>query len=351
MKRRIVILAEKRLGPLTSKMANGVIRYLNKEVVAVIDSRHAGKTVQDVLKFGGDIPIYSSLEEAISHNPNTLLIGISQKGGKFPSEWYSLVITAIQNRLHIVSGLHDYLTDIAEFKVLAEKYHVRLTDLRKVKKSGIVARGIAKKFKSKIILTVGTHGNVGKMTATIEMVKQMQKSGKAADWIATGQIGMLIKGKGIAVDTVKGDFISGAVESAVANADGSFEYIFVEGQGSIQHLGYSSVALALMHGCLPDAMILCHRSDVGISDYGVDTENLTDIIQLYESMLSFIKPSKVIAIAVNTYHMSDEKASAYLEDVTQKTGLPATDPIRFGAEDISNQIVSYFKSYKKPKLK
>ncbi len=347
MKRRIVILAEKRLGPLTSKMANGVIRYLNNEVVAIIDSRNAGKTVQDVLNFGGDIPIYNSLEEAISHNPNTLLIGISQKGGKFPSEWYSMIITAIQNRLHIISGLHDCLNDIVEFKVLADKYKVRLTDLRQTKKTGVVARGLAKNFKSKIVLTVGTHGNIGKMTTTIEIVNHMQKIGKAADWVATGQIGMLIKGKGIAVDTIKGDFISGAVESAVASMDGSFEYVFVEGQGSIQHLGYSAVALALLHGCLPDAMVLCHRSDVGISDYGVDTENLVRMIELHESLVSFIKPSKVVAIAVNTYQMTHDRAVSYLEDIQKKTGLPATDPVRFGADLITENLLKYFKTYKK----
>ncbi len=351
MKRRIVILAEKRLGPLTSKMANGIIRYLNNEVVAIIDSRNAGKVVQNVLNFGGDIPIYSTLEEAISHNPNTLLIGISQKGGKFPAEWYSLIITAIQNRLHIISGLHDALNEIAEFKVLASKYKVKLTDLRQVKKSGGVARGLAKKFKSKIVLTVGTHGNIGKMTTTIELVKHMQKIGKSADWVATGQIGMLIKGKGIAVDTIKGDFISGAVESAVAGVDGSFEYVFVEGQGSIQHLGYSSVAMALLHGSLPDAMILCHRSDIGLSDYGVDTENLVRIIELHESMLSFIKPAKVVAISVNTYHMTDDRALAYIADVGQKTGLPTTDPIRFGAELINETLLNHFKTYKKQIVK
>jgi len=338
MKRRIVILAERRLGPLTSKMANGVIRYLKNEVVAVIDSRNAGKVVQDVLNFGGDIPIYSSLEEAISHNPNILLIGISQKGGKFPSEWYPMIISAIQNRLHIISGLHDYLNDIAEFKVLADKYNVRLTDLRQTKKTGIVARGLAKNFKSKIVLTVGTHGNVGKMTATIEIVKQMQKIGKAADWVATGQIGMLIKGKGLAVDTIKGDFISGAVETAV-------------GQGSIQHLGYSAVALALLHGCLPDAMVLCHRTGVGISDYGIDTDNLVRMIELHESLVSFIKPSKVVAIAVNTYNLSAEKALSYLDGIRQKTGLPATDPIRFGTDPLCDHLLKYFETYKKQLVK
>jgi len=350
MKRRIVILAEKRLGPLTSKMANGVIRYLQKEVVAVIDSRNVGKTVQNVLGFGGDIPIYSSLEEAISHNPNTLLIGISQKGGKFPSEWYSLIITAIQNRLHIISGLHEFLNDVAEFNVLAEKYNVRITDLRQTKKTGKVARGLAKKFQSKIILTVGTHGNIGKMTATIEMVKQMQKIGRSADWVPTGQIGMLIKGKGIAVDTIKGDFISGAIETAVANVDGNFEYLFVEGQGSLQHLGYSAVALGILHGCLPDAMILCHRSDVGISDYGVNTDDLQRMINIHENMLSFIKPAKVIGIAVNTYNLSDEKAKNQLKEISDKTGLPATDPIRYGTELLTEKLISYFEKHKKHTL-
>jgi len=347
MKRRIVILAEKRLGPLTSKMANGVIRYLSDEVVAVIDSRHVGRTVKDVLQFGRDIPIYASLDEAMIHNPNTLLIGISPPGGKFPTEWYSLIIAAIQNRLHVVSGLHDYLNDIAEFKVLAEKYNVKITDLRKTKKTGKIARGSAKNFQSKIVLTVGTHGNVGKMTTTIEMVKQFQRAGKSADWIATGQIGMLIKGKGIAVDTIKGDFISGAVETAVGAADGNFEYLFVEGQGSIQHLGYSAVSLGILHGCLPDALILCHRSDIGISDYGIDTNNLARAIQLHEDLISLIKPTKVVAISLNSYHLVEEKSHELCKEIELKTNLPTTDPIRFGAEPLMQAVVDYFKSYKK----
>ena len=347
MKRRIVILAEKRLGPTTSKMANGIIRYLGKEVVAVIDSRHAGKKVQDVLNFGGDIPVYSSLEEAISHKPNTLLIGISQKGGKFPSEWYSLIISAIQNRLHIISGLHDYLSDVAEFNVLAEKYNVRITDLRKVKKSGIVARGRGHNFQSRIVLTVGTHGNIGKMTTTIEMVNELQKAGKSADWLATGQIGILIKGRGIAADTIRGDFISGAIETAIANVDGSFEYLFIEGQGSIQHLGYSPVAIGLLHGSLPDAMILCHRSDIGISEYGVNTDDLQTSIRLHEEILSFVKPAKVIGISVNTYNLSEDKAKNLISGIEEKTGLPTTDPIRFGVRKLSDSLLKYFENYKK----
>ncbi len=308
MKRRIVILAERRFGPITSKMANGIIRYLDKDIVAVIDSTKAGKIVQDVLGYGGEIPIYATLDESFRYNPNTLLIGISPPGGQFPPEWYSIIIKAIQNKLHIVSGLHEFLSDVPEFKVLAEKYNIKLIDLRQYTYKGMIARGVARNFKSKIILTVGTHGNIGKMTATVEMVRQMQRSGKSADWLATGQIGIMIKGKGIPLDTVKGDFISGAVETAVAAMDGNFEFIFVEGQGSIQHLGYSPVALGLMHGSLPDAMILCHRTDIGISDYGVNTDDIEWSIRIHEQMLEFVKPAKVIGIALNTYNLSEDRA-------------------------------------------
>lgn len=347
MKRRIVILADKKFGPLTSKMANSAIRYLHDEIVSVLDTANAGKNVESVIGFGGDLPVYGTLEESFRHNPNTLLIGISPPGGKFPSEWYPLVISAIQNKLHIISGLHEFLSDIAEFAVLAEKYRVKITDLRKNKRPNILARGIARKFRSKTILTVGTHGNIGKMTATIEIVKDMQDRGKSADWLATGQIGILIKGKGIPVDSIKGDFISGNVEAGIASLDGKYEYVFVEGQGSIQHLGYSAAALGLLHGTLPDAMILCHRTDIGVTKYGVNTDNLSDVIKLHEDMVSFVKPSKVIGISLNTYHLSDEKSTELIDQIEQRTGLSTTDPIKFGPRKLTNEIIKYFNKYKK----
>jgi len=347
MKRRIVILAEKKFGPLTSKMANSAIRYLNEEIVAVIDSSNAGKTVEEVIGFGGEIPVYGILDEAFRHNPNTLLIGISPPGGKFPSAWYPLIINAIQNKLHIISGLHEFLSDIAEFTILAEKYRVRILDLRKHNKPNILSRGIARKFRSKIILTVGTHGNIGKMTTTIEMVKEMQERGKSADWIATGQIGILIKGKGIPIDSIKGDFISGNVEAAIASADGNYEYIFVEGQGSLQHLGYSAAALGLLHGTLPDAMILCHRTDIGVSEFGINTDDLKRIIRIHEEMVSFVKPAKVIGICLNTYNLSDDKSRAIIDEVEKDTGLPTTDPIKYGTAGIIDEMLKYFATHKK----
>lgn len=342
MKRKVVILAEKKLGPFTSKMASGVIRFAPESICAVIDSSRAGKTVQEVLGFGGDIPIVATLEESLRLNPDTLLIGISPPGGNFPPEWSPHIIKALQNKLNVVNGLHEFISNVAEFKLLASKYGSKIIDLRKYEGPEIIARGKAKTFTSKHILTVGTHGSTGKMTTSIYVTKALQKLGKSADWFATGQIGIFLKGNGIPLDTIKGDFITGAVEYALSKTDGNFEYVVVEGQGSLLHLGYSPVSLGLMHGSLPDAMILCHRLDVGTNDYGVDIDDLSRAIEIHESMLAFVKPSKVVAISINTSGLPEEKALQILEETRSKYGLAVSDTARFGAEEIAGAIIDHF---------
>ena len=344
MKERIVILADKKLGPVTSKMGNSAIRFANEKIVAVIDRSKAGKVVQDVLGFGGNIPIHASLEETLVYEPNALLIGISPPGGALPSDWYSWIIEAIQNKLHVISGLHEYISNIAEFKLLADKYKVKIKDLRRYDGRDILATGLAKNFRSKIVLTVGTHGNCGKMTATILMVKAMLEMGRSAEWFATGQIGIFLQKRGLPLDAIKGDFISGVLEYHLKKIDGNYEFLFVEGQGSLFHMAYSPVSLGIMHGCMPDAMILCHRPDIGINDYGVDTGNLIKAIEINEAIASIAKPAKITGIALNTYNLSNEAAQQIIEDTQKVTGLPTTDPVRFGAEILVESLTKHFDS-------
>jgi len=342
MKERIVILADKKLGPVTSKMGNSAIRFAGEKIVAVIDRSKAGKVVNDVLGYGGNIPIHASLEETLVYEPNTLLIGISPPGGALPSDWYSWIIEALQNKLHIVSGLHEHISSIAEFKLLAEKYKVKIKDLRKYDGRDILAKGKAKNFRSKIILTVGTHGNCGKMTTTFLLVKALQEMGRSAEWFATGQIGIFLQKRGIPLDAIKGDFISGILEHHLAKIDGNYEFLFVEGQGSLYHMAYSPVSLGILHGCLPDAMILCHRPDIGTNEYGVDTTNLKKAIEINESVTSIAKPSKITGIALNSYNLDEDKAKQLMADTKKSTGLPTTDPVRFGSDVLVNSLITHF---------
>src|SRR3989442_13013983 len=64
-KHRFLIIADGDFGPLTSKTANSCIRYFPERIVAVLERTQAGKTAQDVLGFGGNIPVVGGFERGI----------------------------------------------------------------------------------------------------------------------------------------------------------------------------------------------------------------------------------------------------------------------------------------------
>lgn len=129
MSRKLVILTEGHTNPHTAKTASCIIRYRRDEVVALLDATQAGKTTQDLLGVGGDLPVVSKLGEA--DGANTLLLGIAPPGGKIPASWRAIILEAIAKKMNILAGLHDFLSDDPEFVAAAEKNGVTLTDVRK----------------------------------------------------------------------------------------------------------------------------------------------------------------------------------------------------------------------------
>ena len=49
---------------------------------------------------------------------------------------------------------------------------------------------------------------------------------------------------------------------------------------------------------------------------------------------------QVVGISVNTQHMEEGEAMAYLKEVEDRMGLPTTDPIRVGAERLVDAILA-----------
>jgi uncharacterized NAD-dependent epimerase/dehydratase family protein len=181
------------------------------------------------------------------------------------------------------------------------------------------------------------------MTAQLQLIKQLNAAGLRTRFVATGQTGIMIEGWGIAVDAVVSDFVAGAAERLVLQGSADADIVLVEGQGSINHPGYSAVTLGLLHGSCPDAMILCHQATrTYIGDYReaawLKIPPLTEYIRLYETIGSAVHPTKVIGISLNTYDMTDEAARRACEAVTRETGLPATDPVRFDATPLLEAV-------------
>lgn len=342
--RRILALAEGRFSPLRSKTANGAISYLPNEVVAVIDSTKIGTTAQEILGYGGAIPVVGSIEEGMKFQPTDLLIGIAPTGGRLPQEWREWITTALQKKLHIISGLHTFLSDDEEFARLAKTNGVTLTDLRKVPPEyEVVSEGNYRTRKAKTILTVGADCNIGKMTTMLEVYKEFKKRGLKSDFIGTGQTGIMISGKGIAVDTVISDYIAGSIEKCIdASAREGYDYIFVEGQGALTHMGYSGVTCGLIHGTMPNAMLMCVQPTRQVDNYNLPLPDLKKIIALHEDLVSFFQPAKVVGIGINSIGLTDEQSMDEAKKLEDRTGLPAIDAFRFGGKKLADALEKYF---------
>ncbi len=337
--RRLVILAEGSLSAFESKTAACVIRYRPHEVVAVLDSTRAGRTVSGVLGFGGDIPVVSSLEEALAHSPNALLIGIAPRGGGLPESWRPVIASAISAGLDIISGLHFFVSEDPELASLARRSGAEILDLRKVPEDIGVSTCRAGAVQSKVILTVGTDCNVGKMTASMEFVSEAKRRGLDAVMVATGQTGIYLTGRGFAVDRVVADYIAGAAERLVLDAAAGGDWLIVEGQGSLTHPAYSGVALGMLHGSMPDCMVLCHHAGRSkVSGYDLDLPPIPELINMHEALARYVKPAKVAAIAVNCCDLSEEATAGACAAIEAETGLPAADPVRRGAGRLVDAI-------------
>lgn len=341
---KVIILAEEKFSPLESKTANAAIIYLTNQVLAVIDSTQANKTSQDVLGYGGSIPVLKSIEEGLKLKPTALLIGIAPPGGRLPESWKQMIRTSLENGLNIYSGLHTILNDDEEFKNLAKKYNCKITDWRKIpERYEVVTNGNYLTRNAKTILSVGVDCNIGKMTTTLQIYHDFLKKGFRADFIGTGQTGIMISGKGIAVDSIISDYIAGGIELCIDESDKlGFDFIFVEGQGALTHHGYSGVTMGLIHGTMPDAMILCHQPTRKVDNYNLSLPSLKKLIDLHEGIVKFFKETKIVGVGLNSIGLSDEESMRVADEIQKETGLPTIDTFRFGAEKISNALLKYF---------
>lgn len=327
-KRSWLILTDGYLTARNAKTAHGVIRYSKDDVVAVLDREHAEKSVNDVMpELERDVPIVGTVADGLSHGPTSFLLGVATPGGWMPEHWKQWIVEAIEGGLEVVNGLHTFLADDPELVALAERHGTRLWDVRKPPADIPLFSGKSLQIPQKVVLTVGSDCAVGKKTVALELTAAAIAAGTRAEFIATGQTGVLIAGKGIVVDRVISDFVAGAAEALVCDAAPSTETLIVEGQGSLWHPAYSAVTLGLLHGTAPHVLVLCHEAGRDAIEEPPYTPipPLADLVETYERMASVNRPAKVACIALNCQGLSPEEADRVIEDAERDTGLPTGD--------------------------
>jgi uncharacterized NAD-dependent epimerase/dehydratase family protein len=326
-----LVLTDGYLSERNAKTAHGVIRFAPDRIAAVVDPEHAGRDLIDVLpELGRTAPVVATVAEGLKHGPSSLLLGVATPGGWMPDHWRAWIAESIEAGLEIANGLHTLLSDDAELVELAEQRGVRLWDVRVPPDDIPLGSGKSLDVPQRTVMTVGSDCAVGKMTVTLELTKAAVDAGVKAEFVATGQTGILIAGRGIAVDRVISDFTAGAAEQLILESNPDSEVLMVEGQGSLWHPAYSGVTLGLLHGSAPEVQVLCHQAGREAIEEPPFTRlpSLNDMVATYELMARTLRPAPVACVAVNTRGLTEQEAADEIARIQEATGLPAGDVLR-----------------------
>ncbi|MDQ3955702.1 MAG: DUF1611 domain-containing protein [Actinomycetota bacterium] len=322
------ILTDGYLTERNAKTAHGVIRYSRDHIACIIDTTYAGRSLSELLpELGREAPIVATVKEALTYSPTSLLLGVATAGGWMPDHWRAWILEAVDSGLEVVNGLHRMLNDDPEFSKHAEDRGTSLWDVRQPPDGIPLFSGKVLKVPKRVVATVGSDCAVGKKTVAIELAKAGRAAGLSTEFVATGQTGILIAGKGIAVDRVVSDFLAGAAEKLVCETHPATDVAVVEGQGSLWHPAYSGVTMGLLHGSCPHVLVLCHQAGRTAIEEPPYTAlpPLSEMIEVYERVASTVRPARVACVAVNTAGLDEDQRRRALSEVEEHTGLPAGD--------------------------
>lgn len=333
-----------RVGPGSAgKMGHGLLRWRIGPIAAVIDRDHAGRDSAEITGIPRSVPVVASVAEAKALGADVLIPAIAPPGGVLPEDWRAEIVDALRCGMSIVNGLHASFAEDPEFEA-SRTPGAFLQDLRREPPGLANGTGAARTLAARRILTVGTDMAIGKMTVSLACHHAALERELRSTFLATGQIGIAIAGRGIALDAVRVDFASGAVERETLEQGRDVDLVWVEGQGSVLHPA-STAWLPLLRGAMPTDLILCHRA--GQTSLArapwVEIPPLAQVAGLYETVAAacgVFPEARVRAVALDTSRLEHGAAERALEDAARVTGLPVVDVVREGAGRLLDAVIA-----------
>ena len=341
-----IVYCEANFGGTDGETANSLVRHSEKyQIIAVIDSRHAGKdagAVLDGTPIG--IPVCRDLADSIARievMPSCFIIGMAPSNGLLSTIERSVALDAMRIGMDVVNGLHEFLSEDEEFIKASTSNNVQILDLRKPKPTRQLKMftGSISRVTCPRIAVLGTDCSIGKrMTATI-LSKALNDSGVKTVIVSTGQAGLIQGARyGAALDVIPSQFCSGELETAVIAAFEREEpdLIIVEGKGALSHPALSTSA-PILHGSQPASVILQHAPGRThrCNFEGMAMPDPADEIRLIECFAN----TRVIGLAINPESMSDEEVLAARAKYRLELGIPTAAPLIDAPERLTEMVV------------
>ena len=345
-----IVYCEGAFGTTNGKTAHGLVRRSRRyKVQSVVDSRHAGSDAGAVLDGRpSGIPVVKSIQEAleaaaVSKHPAThLVIGIAPDGGRLDPTSRGDVRLAVERGLHVISGLHDYLSDDPDLAQLAIISGATLRDVRKPRPTSELHffSGKIEEVGSLKVALLGTDSAVGKRTTAWLLADELEARGTPCEMVGTGQTAWMQGARhGIILDSIVNDFVAGEIEHAVWSAwsERRPEIIIIEGQGSLMNPAYPGGFEILAAG-RPDIVVLQHAPTREEYD-GFPGHTMHPLDRQIEA-IELISGTPVVAVTLNHEGLEGNAIDAACAAITTDTGLPAFDVLRDGAAGLADVVAS-----------
>ncbi|HWK07004.1 MAG TPA: DUF1611 domain-containing protein [Puia sp.] len=335
-----IVLTDGLLTEPDAKTAHGLIRGTERfEIIAIIDSRHAGKDAGELLDgTHRNIPILATVEAAVAHfeKIDYCIIGVATIGGAFPAHFPGIVESCIRQGISIVNGLHEFLTERPEMVALAAANAVELIDVRKPKRKADLHFWSGKIFSvtAPVIAVIGMDCAMGKRT-TCRMVRQAcEAAGLNAQMIYTGQTGWLQGGRfGFIFDSTLNDFISGELEHAIISCWEATrpDIILLEGQSALRNPSGPCGSELLVSGNARHVILIAAPKRKYYED-----DPAWGPLPSVQSEIALIRMygAAVIALALNTEHCSPEEAVEFRDHYERELQIPVLLPLQEGVAGV-----------------
>ena len=366
MKEEAIILTSGLFDSHNAKTGLGLIRHSEQYLIlAVIDKNFAGQDAGKLIDGQVlDIPIHATINEflrarSLKHNLTLeecgrgvyTIIGIATQGGAIPEGLRTELLEALSCGMHIVNGLHHYLSDDHELVHIAEKNQAKLLDIRKPKsaKDNVFWTGNILNVRAPRIAMFGTDCALGKRTSSLWLRDACRKQGIRTEMIYTGQTGKLQGGRyGFILDSTLNDFVSGELESAIIRCfqEENPDLMLLEGQSSLRN---PSGPCGSEYLCSAQAKGVILQYAPKQKYYLTDDDRKLWPMPPIEEELELIRlyGSETLAITLNSSELTQKELLSEQQKLADRIGLPVVCPMEEGMEQLVPVVQEFIISERK----
>ena len=340
-----IILTHELLHTPFAKTAHGLVRGPSRwPIVAVVDSRHAGRDAGEVLDGRPrGVPVVATVAEAVARvpAPNKAIIGVATPGGTLPDGLRRELRDTGAAGLTIYNGLHTLLAGDPEVASAAERGGGRIVDFRRPRPTSDLKFwcGSIRKVKAPRIAILGTDCAVGKRTTGLKLREACRVIGISCEMIYTGQTGWL-QGleHGFVLDATPNDFVSGELENAVVScaAATNADLILIEGQSSLRNpsgpCGSEMIVSAEARG-----VILQHALDRECFE---DLEHIPCPLPSLAEEVALVRAygAEIIGITLNGRGLLPDDIRARAAAIEDEIGVPTCLPVEDGVDSLAGHV-------------